>query len=127
MDLKELKELLSAHRYYSLKDPDKELHYHFELREATNLEHLEFRQRSAKVKVRNGKIESSVEASNAPLWLLDKIKVKVECSNGTSERVEVPDDMFLDINERVRMQVINRYLLATEGEEAEVQKNSQGS
>ncbi len=119
----DLKELLNAHRYYAVKDDDKEITFYFELRDATSTENLEYRRRLSKVAFKNGKLESSADALNAALWLLDKIKVKVEYSNGTAERAEVPDDLFHEIPEMTRFWAINRYLKATEGEEVEIQKN----
>ena len=97
--------------------------FFFTLRNPNSAEDLEFRRRSGKVKAKNGKIESSDEALNAPLWLLDKIKVKVEYSNGTPERIFMTPEDYEKIPIRTRLAVIAKHLADLEGEEAEVQKN----
>lgn len=95
----------------------------FTLRNPNSAEDLEFRRRSGKLKAKNGKLESSDEALNAPLWLLDKIKSKIEYSNGTSQRAEVSPDEYDKIPVRTKLAVISKHLADLEGEEAETQNS----
>jgi hypothetical protein len=61
--------------------------------------------------------------------LLDRITQKIEYSNGTldadgkAHRAEFPKELYPKIPQGIRKSAITRYLNATEGEEAEVQKN----
>jgi hypothetical protein len=96
----------------------------FTLRNPTSRDDLEYRRRSAKVSVKNGKIESSDVALDAPLWLLEQICTKVECHNGTPEdRREMSKEEIAKIPSLTRRRVITQYLLELEGEEAEQVKN----
>jgi len=95
----------------------------FTLRNPNSAEDLEFRRRSGKLKAKNGKLESSDEALNAPLWLLDKVKVKVEYSNGTPQRADMSPEDYEKVPIRTKLAVIAKHLADLEGEEAEVQKN----
>jgi hypothetical protein len=95
----------------------------FTLRNPNSAEDLEFRRRSGKLKAKNGKLESSDEALNAPLWLLDKVKTKVEYSNGTPERAEVSTEDYEKIPARTKLAIISKHLADLEGEEAEIQNS----
>ena len=95
----------------------------FTLRNPNSAEDLEFRRRSGKLKAKNGKLESSDEALNAPLWLLEKIKTKIEYSNGTPERSEMSPEDYEKIPARTKLSVIAKHLNDLEGEEAEVQNS----
>lgn len=104
---------------------------YFTLRNPTNQEDIGYRRRSGKVSIKNKNIETSDTALDAPLWLLEQIKTKVEYSNGkidpaTGEvaREPVPDDLYREIPARTKQAVISRHLADLEGEEAEQQKNS---
>ena len=79
--------------------------------------------RSGKLKAKNGKLESSDEALNAPLWLLEKVKTKIEYSNGTPDRSPVTNEDYEKIPARTKLAIISKHLADLEGEEAEVQKN----
>ena len=118
MDLKDAlqEEIEYAVNYRGLK-------LFFTLRNPNSAEDLEFRRRSGKLKAKNGRLESSDEALNAPLWLLDKIKTKIEYSNGTSQRSDLSPEDYEKIPVRTKLAIIAKHLQDLEGEEAEVQKN----
>jgi hypothetical protein len=117
----DLKEALSSAQEYAIRF--KGLTLYFTLRNPTNKEDLEFRRRSGQIKAKSGKVESSDAALDAPIWLLDQIKTKVEYSNGTPERFEVAADLYEQIPNRTKLLVISRHLAELEGEEAEIRKN----
>jgi len=117
----DLKEALSTDTEYAIKF--RGLTLYFTLRNPTPSEDLEFRRRSGKVTAKNGRVESSDAALEAPLWLLDKVKTKAEYSNGTAERFPIADDLYREIPSRTKLTVIARHLQDIEGEEAEVIKN----
>ena len=102
---------------------------YFTLRNPTNEEDLEFRRRSAKVQLKGRKLESGDDALNAPIWLLDKIKEKVEYSNGQRNdagdivRTDVSREDYRDLPQRLKLGVISRYLSEIEGEETDALKN----
>lgn len=121
MDSHDLKEALTGETEYALKF--RGLMLYFTLRNPTNSEDLEYRRRVGKVSAKNGKLESTDVALEAPLWLLEKVKTKVEYSNGTAERFAVPDDLYRDIPNRTKLVIINKHLSDIEGEEAELIKN----
>ena len=118
----DIREAFSSLAEYGIKYRDFKLY--FTLRNPTSAQDLEFRRRSGQLRVKNGKMDSSDNALNAPLWLLDQIKAKVEYSNGTDERFPVPQDLYDEIPARTKLAIISRHLAELEGEEAEVQKNS---
>jgi hypothetical protein len=95
----------------------------FTLRNPNSAEDLEFRRRSGKLKAKNGRLESSDEALNAPLWLLDKLKTKVEYSNGTPQRLDLSPEDYEKIPVRTKLSVIAKHLADLEGEEAELQNS----
>lgn len=117
----DLKDAISGQTEYAINY--RGLTLYFVLRNPTSAEDLEYRRRSAKVQVKNKRIESTDDALNAPLWLLDKIKTKVEYSNGSAERLPVSDDIYSEIPARTKLAVISRHLNDIEGEEAETQNS----
>jgi len=117
----DLKETLTADTEYAIKF--RGLTLYFTLRNPTPSEDLEFRRRSGRVSAKNGKVESSDMALDAPLWLLDRVKTKAEYSNGTAERFPITDDLYRDIPSRTKLTIIAKHLQDIEGEEAEVIKN----
>lgn len=117
----ELKDALTDESEYAINY--RGLKLFFTLRNPNSAEDLEFRRRSGKLKAKNGRLESSDEALNAPLWLLEKIKTKIEYSNGTPERLALSPEDYEKIPVRTKLAVISKHLADLEGEEAEVQKN----
>ena len=117
----ELKDALQENTEYAITY--RGLKLFFTLRNPSSAEDLEFRRRSGKLKAKNGRLESSDEALNAPLWLLDKIKTKIEYSNGTPQRLDLSPEDYEKIPVRTKLAVISKHLADLEGEEAEVQKN----
>jgi hypothetical protein len=117
----DLREALTGDTEYAVKY--RMLTLYFTLRNPTNREDLEYRRRSGKVQIKNKNIETSDAALEAPLWLLDQVKTKLEYSNGTAERFPVPDDLYREIPARTKLAVISKHLADLEGEEAEIQKN----
>jgi hypothetical protein len=113
MDLSQLTE----EQVYEIKVKD--LTLFFTLRNPSSKEDLEYRRRSTKVSARNGKIESSDVALDAPLWLMEQICTKVECQNGGPEREILSKDDIQKIPTRTRLRVITQHLAELEGEEAE--------
>ncbi len=114
MDLSQLTE--DTEYAYKIKD----LTLIFTLRNPTSREDLEYRRRSAKVSVKNGKLESSDVAIDAPLWLMDQICTKVECQNGKPEdRREMNKEEIAKIPSWTRRRVITQHLVELEGEEAD--------
>ena len=97
----------------------KDLTFYFTLRNPSSREDLEYRRRSARVSAKNGKIESSDMALEAPLWLLDQVCTKVECMNGGPERSVLSKEDIAKIPTRTRLRVISQHLAELEGEEAE--------
>lgn len=116
-----LQEALNDQPEYAVKYKD--LTLYFTLRNPTNSEDLEYRRRSAKVQLKGKKLESGDDALNAPLWLLDKIKTKVEYSNGSAERLPVSEEDYRAMPARTKLAIISRHLAELEGEEAEISKN----
>jgi len=117
----DLREALTGDTEYAITFRGIQLY--FTLRNPSNAEDLEFRRRSAKVQLKNKRIESGEDALNAPLWLFEKIKTKCEYSNGTAERAPVPADLYNEIPARTKLAVISRHLAEIEGEETETLKN----
>lgn len=110
----DLKEALSGETEYEIAF--RGLTLYFTLRDPTHQENLEFMRRSGKVQVKNKNIETSDTALNAPLWLLEQIKNKVEYSNGSAERFAVPDDLYKQIPDRTKQAVIAKHLADMEGD-----------
>ena len=117
----DIREALSDSIEYAIKY--RGITLYFTLRNPTSAQDLEFRRRSGQLRLKNGKMDSSDNALNAPLWLLDQVKAKVEYSNGTAERFEVPADLYNEIPARTKLAVISKHLADLEGEETEIQKN----
>lgn len=112
MDLSQLTE----EQEYAIKFKD--LTLFFTLRNPSSKEDLEYRRRSARVSAKNGKIESSDVALEAPLWLMDQVCTKVECQNGGPDRTELSKEDIAKIPTRTRLRVISQHLAELEGEEA---------
>jgi hypothetical protein len=109
---------LTEEQVYEIKVKD--LTLFFTLRNPSSKEDLEYRRRSTKVSARNGKIESSDVALEAPLWLMDQICSKVECMNGGPEREQLSKEQINQmIPTRTKLRVITQHLAQLEGEEAE--------
>ena len=113
----DLKEALSGETEYAIKF--RGLVLYFTLRDPSNAEDLEYRRRSARQSLKNKQFESSDLALEAPLWLLEKVKTKVEYSNGSAERTPVADDLYKQIPARTKLVVITKHLAELEGEEVE--------
>jgi hypothetical protein len=86
-------------------------------------EDLEYRRKSTKSSFKNGKVESSDVALDAPLWLLEQVCTKVECQNGGPDREILSKDDIQKIPTRTKLRVIGQHLAELEGEEAEQVKN----
>lgn len=80
------------------------LHY---LRQPTSKEDLEFRRKSANVKVKNREIQTSDAALQAPLELYDAICQRVVVQNGAGPE-DVPD-FKAKIPNDLKLAVINAY------------------
>lgn len=113
----DLKEALSGETEYAIKFRGFVLY--FTLRDPTNAEDLEYRRRSGKISVKHKNIETSDQALDAPLWLLEQIKTKVQYSNGSAERFDVAADLYKQIPARTKFAVISKHLADLEGEEFE--------
>jgi hypothetical protein len=92
------------------------------LRQPTNQEDLEFRRQSANVKVKNGRIQTSDAALDAPIQLYDKICQKVEMVNGAGPQ-EVADFKNL-IPRDLKLAVIAAYQNRVEIDDQESVGNS---
>lgn len=91
------------------------------LRQPTSEEDLEFRRKSANVKVKNREIQTSDAALQAPLHLYDKICQRVIVENGAGPQ-EVPDFKSKIPND-LKLAVINAYQARVEIEQQETQGN----
>ncbi len=119
--MEDSKEALDDEVTYAINYRGRKLY--FTLRNPDSAEDLEFRRRSGKLKAKNGRLESSDEALNAPLWLLEKIKMRVEVSNGTPERSPFPPEEYKKLPDRTKLSVIAKHLADLEGEEVELQNS----
>jgi len=96
----------------------------FTLRDPRPEEDLEYRRRSAKVSVRNGKIDTSDTAHNAALWLFDQICVQVTAQNGGPEPTTLSKEEVKEVVPlRARMSITVQHLNELEGVESEQIKN----
>ena len=80
---------------------------HHYLRQPTNKEDLDFRRKSANVKVKNRELQTSDAALQAPIELYDAICQRVEVVNGAGPQV-VPD-LKATIPADLKLAVINQY------------------
>lgn len=111
-----------------LFDPKTEIRFNFRghtmiytLRHPTNDEWLEYNRRSSNFSVRRRKLLATEESAGARLWLLGKIREKVEIENG-AEGILMTDWSVIPPN--VDDQAILAYLGQVELEEVEEGKNS---
>lgn len=93
----------------------------YTLRHPVAEEWLEYNRRASSFHVRKRKLSGTEESAGARLWLLAKIREKVEVQNG-AERILVEDLGMIPPN--VEDQAILAYLGQVELEEAEEGKNS---
>lgn len=96
---------------------------HHVFADPTNEQDLEYRRRSAKVNMKRGRVETSEEALNAPLWLYSKLIQNVQVENGDGIAHDVPKEQWNKIPARVKMEAIAGFLSDVEREEAEALKD----
>ena len=92
------------------------------LRQPTNQEMLEFRRKSANVKVRNKEIQTSDVALQAPIELYDKICTKFVIQNGGAP-VEYTQGFKEKVDPELKLAVISAYQNRFEIEQQETLGN----